>query len=94
MYGIINIRRAWESCLYNGNLYTGQTASLYWDCPQDLLELFNKHINQSDSDILTQIIAFMLVRRYDSNFKSIIFKLIIENNSLDNHCEIVLMWIP
>ena len=29
-----------------------------------------------------------------SNFKDIIFKLIIQNSSMGNHCEIVLRWMP
>ena len=28
---IMMIRRPWLSCLYNGNSYTGKTATLYWN---------------------------------------------------------------
>ena len=33
-------------------------------------------------------------RSYDSDFKSEIFKLIIQNNSLGTHCEFALRWMP
>ena len=32
--------------------------------------------------------------RCDSNFKTVIFKLIIQNRSLDTSCEIALRWMP
>ena len=40
------------------------------------------------------VVTSLAPRRCGSNLKRVIFKLFIQNSSLETHCEIVFMWMP
>ena len=72
--------------------YLGWNQSIFF-CIFLLYSVFNDEaINHTMYSCLC--LNSLVPGRSGSSFKSIIFKLIIQNNSLGTHCEIYLKWIP
>ena len=87
---ILNPQHVSKTCLSNDTLHTSPLLKKIGNLSVIWVGLYRYAL----SPIWRQVINSLIPGRGGSNFKSIIFKLIMQHSGLDAQCEVTIRWIP